>query len=59
MQICPVSMQKDHEWLKKFRSKEKIMATEIADDQNYLEKLVQKNERVQKEVERLVVELPK
>jgi len=47
-------MQKDHDWLKDFRSKEKQMETKIADDKNFLDKLVQKNERVQKEVERFV-----
>ena len=47
-------MQKDHEWLKEFRTEEKQMETQIADDKNFLDKLVQKNERVQKEVERLV-----
>ena len=45
-------MQKDHAWLKEFRGMEKNLESKITGDKAYLEKLVQKNERVEKEVRR-------
>ena len=48
-------MQDDHTWLKEYRNMEKNLEIKIADDKAFLEKLIQKNERVEKEVKRFKV----
>nr|CAB3266388.1 structural maintenance of chromosomes protein 5-like [Phallusia mammillata] len=50
--VCPVSMQEDHKWLKQYRTLQKELELKHKDDVEYLDKLVQKNERVEREVKR-------
>ncbi|CAK8680378.1 unnamed protein product [Clavelina lepadiformis] len=47
--ICPLQMQEDHKWLKDFCNMEKILVINKNEKQSHLDKLVQKNQRVEKE----------
>ena len=51
-QICPKQMLEDHQWLKTYRSSEKDLETKYADDKSNLEKLIQTNNAVKREVMR-------
>ena len=46
-------MLEDHIWLKNYRSSEKDLETKYADDKSNLEKLIQTNNAVKREVMRL------
>jgi chromosome segregation ATPase len=50
--ICPPQMLEDHIWLKNYRSSEKDLETKYADDKTNLEKLIQINNAVKREVMR-------
>ncbi|XP_026695844.2 structural maintenance of chromosomes protein 5-like [Ciona intestinalis] len=50
--VCSTQMLEDHKWLKDFRLMEKEMDLRRENDQVYLDKLKQKNERVEQDVVR-------
>jgi len=45
-------MQDDHKWLKQYRSLEKDMEVSKNGDQEHLDKLIQKNQRLEQEAKR-------